>query len=400
MKKIIGIILIIYAVLQSPPLFISNIIVYVSLFLLMALLILIKGYSIPKINYFIGFMVLWILYGLFSGLWAADNFLWFRNNIMLLVILLSLLIFINIIDCKKDIIYFSKVWTIILGISNLAAWYEIAFSKYLFTISNNISVYGFRSQPVFTFVNINDFATYLAISIPFVFLWLNNDKKLVKKSLGYLLILSTILVIYNTGSRGALLALVIGFVFLFGITYIKINKKSMRTLFLAFLAILVVLAIASWAGYLDKLLFKFIYNSEASNSVRINLMKNGLEYLKASKLFGVGSGNVEYWLENTSYYGVAGIRYIHNWWFEVLVNFGLPIFAGYLIYWLKILIKNIKLARSSDNKVSKYLAMAVVIFSIAIISPSSILLMKWLPVFTGFVTASTIYITKGDIKKT
>ncbi len=49
--------------------------------------------------------------------------------------------------------------------------------------------------------------------------------------------------------------------------------------------------------------------------------------------FGVGIGNVEYWMENFRVYETFGILNVHNWWVEILVNFGIFIFVRYVLFY-------------------------------------------------------------------
>lgn len=395
MKRAIGSILIIYAAMQSMPLFISNITVYISLYVLSMLFLLFLGYQAPNKNYFISFSVFWFFYGLVSYFWSIDSFLWFRNNMILFVILLSLLIFMFIIDCKEDIVFFSKVWALTAGIANIIGWYEIIFHHYYFTISPYTSHYAILKWPLFTFINVNDYSTYLSISIPIILVWVKNEERTLNKILGYLIVISTLLIQIFAVSRASILAIIIGFLFLYLLTHIKLTSTNILLLNLFFIIIFVGITFAYINGHIDKILVRFVYNNSRSDALRMDLIKNGLVYLKNSKYLGIGSGNVEYWLENFRYYNTAGMVYIHNWWVEVLVNFGVIVFIGYVIFWLKTLFMNIKMTLLLENRITKYLAMAVVVFFIAGISSSSILLMKWLPVFTGFIVSSTLYVNEN-----
>lgn len=394
MKKLIAFLLVVYISMQSTPLFISNIIFYVSTFLLIAFLVLQKNPIIERRNYYLQFSFFWLLYGFISVIWSKEYYLWFRNNVILLILLVSIYIFIYIIDSRAMIVWVSNVWGYVLLFANAAGWYEALFNEYYFTTSEYIKTYAKSNKPLFTFYNVNDYAVYLAISIPIVLLSINAASSYRRKVLGYILVASTLILLIYTNSRGSLLALAVGLLSTYLIFKMRMTKKNLISLSLVIVAAFTMLLLAYKNGYIDKFLMKFVHSSSQSDSTRMKLIMNGIEYLKNSNFIGVGSGNVEYWLENLVYYRAGGFKNIHNWWAEVLVNFGIIVFLGYLIFWMKVLFFNIKLGLLYNNKIAKYLTMSVIVFSLAVISPSSILLMKWLPVFTGFVVASTVLLKK------
>ena len=389
MKRLIGSILIIYTAMQSTPFYSSNLFVYVGLYILSIVLLLLCGDIIAKNSYFTAFSVFWLIYGLVSIVWAVDMYLWFRNSAILLLMTLSIIIFTNILDSKENLIYFSKVWAITIGIASLVGWYEVVFNNYHFTISDNIAKYADKNWPLFSFLNVNDFSTYLTISLPIVLLWIKNEDRKSSRRLGYVIFLSSLLLIIYVISRANLLAIAVGIAVLLMLKKAKFIIKNKYELAFIFILVLIVLVITFSIGIVDKFIESFTYEDMRSDLLRVNLIKNGLRYLKDSNYLGIGAGNLEYYLPNFQYINTYGMKYIHNWWAEVLVNFGVAVFIFYVIFWIKILLLNIRLSFSKCNNINRYISMAVVVFFIAVISPSSILLMKWLPVFTGFMVAAS-----------
>ena len=47
---------------------------------------------------------------------------------------------------------------------------------------------------------------------------------------------------------------------------------------------------------------------------------------------GFGVGNAEYYMANFAKYYTAGIINPHNWWLEILVDYGILVFVGYIYY--------------------------------------------------------------------
>lgn len=87
--------------------------------------------------------------------------------------------------------------------------------------------------------------------------------------------------------------------------------------------------------------------SGESANVRKFLILNGLHFLDKTHYFGVGSGNVEAWMKK---YGVkVNKSNMHNWWAEVLVNFGVIIFLLYMSLYFWTLIRLYKIARKTSH---------------------------------------------------
>lgn len=92
--------------------------------------------------------------------------------------------------------------------------------------------------------------------------------------------------------------------------------------------------------------------------------------------FGVGAGNAEYWMENFALYDTFGILNPHNWWLEILINYGVFIFTGYLLFFLSLvrrLWQAYKTTDGADRMIAEALLLSLVGFSIASISSSSIM---------------------------
>jgi len=124
--------------------------------------------------------------------------------------------------------------------------------------------------------------------------------------------------------------------------------------------------------------------SYGSTGIRINLIKNSLIFLARTGTFGVGAGNAEYWMENLQVYPTYGIINPHNWWAEVLVQYGVFIFTGYLLFYLSLIIKlyaiYYRLSDKTERMICEGLLVGLVGFSFASISSSSIMALNphWL----------------------
>ena len=127
----------------------------------------------------------------------------------------------------------------------------------------------------------------------------------------------------------------------------------------------------------------------ASVGIRINLIKNSLLCLSKSFGFGVGTGNAEYCIENYGVYWTKDIVNVHNWWLEILTNYGIFVFAGYLIFYLSLIrslykyhkqLTTYKKPPKTENKqlttermICEVLLISLIGFFLASISSSSIM---------------------------
>jgi teichuronic acid biosynthesis protein TuaE len=118
--------------------------------------------------------------------------------------------------------------------------------------------------------------------------------------------------------------------------------------------------------------------------IRVNLIRNGLEFLYSTAGFGVGAGNAEYWMAHSSIFETYGILNPHNWWLEILINYGIFIFMGYTVFYLFIIRSLLSIYREiknvGDKMICEALLVSLVGFFFASISSSSIMALEiqWL----------------------
>lgn len=402
--RLLGCLLIILTSLQSTPYFVSSIVIYAAIYLIVlfyALFINRNGVYKKKfkLNKYVFFYLIWLVFGLFSIFWSVEKYLWFRSCIILLINCSSVFIFLQFINDEDDVKYYLKIVFYTFLVNNLIGWFEVITKKYLFTITEYIGMYTVNRWPVASFLNTNDFCTYLSISFPFVLAYFMYKNNIWYKSIIILTLFSSLLLMFRAGSRANILAVVLGLAFLWLLSNLDGRlEKLVILVFSVFFLLLIIIGISS-SSLGDKILNKFIGNDKSSDQLRMNLIRNGMIYLKNSNYLGVGAGNLEYWLPNFQYYKTFNFLYIHNWWVETLVNYGVVIFGGYLYSWINLLLTSTT-KKSRNKKVSQILGMGILVFALASTSPSSILLMKWLPIYTGLTISCITFLEKrGNIEK-
>jgi teichuronic acid biosynthesis protein TuaE len=92
---------------------------------------------------------------------------------------------------------------------------------------------------------------------------------------------------------------------------------------------------------------------------------------------------------------MGGRANAHNWWIEILANYGIFIFAGYLIFFFSLLINLWRTWATLQDRTEKMLCEALLLgcitFIFAAISSSSIIALRPQWIFFGFALAFLNY---------
>lgn len=319
-----------------------------------------------KENLLIIFVLTWLIYSFISVIWAQNKTrVFIRIEFIFYAFLIVSFGFYyqkkyNLLKNLNYIFIFVFIISITIGL------FEVYSGKHLPSARPSRYINMKRFIPASVYWNENDFATFIALFIIFpLFFILDNSLlfKLRHKKIAILLDFSIKVILFTTiifsikellktDSRANILALILFFtIFIPGIIiylFNKIKKTKIKIIFLFFIFLTL------FSGYLiisknkNKISFlnkinktiqniksKKIYR-DSSIYIRINLIKNGLRMLKDSKYIGVGAGNTEVKMPEYSkkYFKTYGITNIHNFWMELLVDYGIFIFIIFLLYYL------------------------------------------------------------------
>ncbi|GAB1431747.1 hypothetical protein MASR2M29_03720 [Spirochaetota bacterium] len=292
-------------------------------------------------------------------------------------------------------------------IHNLIGLSEIQTGVYWFADMAEIDKYSEFSYnsiartPVSMFTNTNNFATVITLGIFITYIVIVNTNSQILKSIGVLSVIISIYLLVRTNSRANMLGLVIGLlVFIYMKYYCKrMNKKSL--LILLFLPLIffnpyVLNKIVTFV--FSKLVFNF--SGTESDGIRVGLIRNGLLFLKKTNAFGVGAGNIEYWMENYKVFYTDKITNMHNWWMEILVGYGIIIFISYIWTYLKMYKLFYKSYIGSEDKFIKSTTLALIslmsAFIICSISSSSNVGSSWMWALWGTIIAFVKYVEKNS----
>ena len=356
----------------------------------------------------IRFYLLWLLYAILSLGWVKDYDSWLRAVFYITVGFLCIWTFSVYLKEKKDFSRVFLVFLIMLVIHNLIGLNEVLTGVYRFADMTRIDRYGqfgynaLARTPVSMFGNTNDFATVITLGIFITYIVFVNTNSKILKGISIFNIMSSIYLLVRTDSRANMLGLAIGILVLIYLNYYrKISLKSILLIFGIPLLIFnpfVLNHILSFVS--DKLNFNFA--GTGSDGIRLGLIKNGLLFLKETIGFGVGAGNIEFWIENYKVYYTGAIRNMHNWWMEVLVGYGVFIFMGYIWTYLKMFKAFYMAYIKSDDKFIRTTSLGLIslmsAFVVSAISSSSNVGSSWMWMLWGVVIAFVGYVEK-HIKK-
>lgn len=388
-----------------------RIFIVLLLFQCVAYILLTKGRILlfqRKIRGYFIFLIIWFGYGIFSLLWVINKEAVIRNLLNYLLINILIIFLLTYHFCNKQdfqklyLLYFS----IYSGLLIFGFWEHITgyhLPMYMFYYDK----YGLNKFiPTGIFFNINNYASFLLLYMPFAMGMLIYGKKLWIRLFSLIAIIGTIYLILIIGSRANVLGLIAQFlVFLLLSNF----KKNMKLIAISAFCILILFLFFYEDMQKNLLQIEEYFHSIISQlksksftltsiSVRKNLIKNGIYLLNSTKGFGIGAGNFEYYLGRYIPYYTAGIINPHNWWLELLVEFGVLIFSCYIILFLSVTRNLYKIFRRSQIKEEKMICEALLIsligFIFACMSPSGFIEFTFPWYIIGFTFAFLNYSLK------
>jgi teichuronic acid biosynthesis protein TuaE len=343
-----------------------------------------------KVKPYLQFLAFWLLYALLSLAWAANKADAARDIIFLFMAVSTIFFTVYYFSNKRDLERFYYLWLLIMvAFIPIGLWENLT--------GNHLSVSGLIGAPqsvIFmpsaVFSGPNEFATFLALSIPLVLAFIRYQRGFFARASGCVGLVTSFYLLIATGSRANYISVILEFAFLF-VVLLKLRQKLKAALIIGLLILGIFVAFPQLSQQAFNTMSSQLASimeewelSYGSTGIRINLIKNSLIFLARTGTFGVGAGNAEYWMENLQVYPTYGIINPHNWWAEVLVQYGVFIFTGYLLFYLSLIIKlyaiYYRLSDKTERMVCEGLLVGLVGFSFASISSSSIMALNphWL----------------------
>ncbi len=290
---------------------------------------------------------------------------------------------------QKDFKRFYYLWLLtLIPIIGLGFWNQIT-GHQLFHYAYLAKLPGAEVArlmhiPRATFYHENDYATYIALSVPFIFTYMKYNSSKLKWIFGPALLIPLLYQLLLTNSRANYLAVMLGMAFWF-LFFLK-SRDKLKLIAVAVLAALLLVIIVpgfmhSGLERTQAQLTSFFHHGKSdevtSDNIRINLIKNAAVFLARSHGLGVGAGNFEYHMRHSRVYDTLWITNAHNWWIEILACYGIFIFIGYLLFYggsvLYLYRAYRELTDESEKMIGEALLVSLVTFILASTSPSSIM---------------------------
>lgn len=295
-----------------------------------------------------------------------SSFVFYKNKVLfpflLLILLLSLLEIFTSFRWPISSLSYNNDW---FGRENI-----------VMNILKTERIKGYiDSSPTAFFYNPNNLAVFLCLFLPF----LNN-----RSWLHVFFFVTTIFVIYNTGSRLTIIS--IGFFLLIICLFKFSNFRFIGYFFCSLMFPIIFLPNSTMAFKANEPLEKVIGinlisifginytrdnqlldQNDNSNTIRKQLYKQGLHDIVESKLLGVGSGNAE-WYNFKRKEKTQNITSVHFYWLELIINGGIVVLF-LLGYYFIIIARDLYILRNYEITIA--LVTALMIFSLGVISMSS-----------------------------
>ncbi len=342
--------------------------------------------------YQIGFLLLWMVYALFTLMWAFDLSESLKHILYLMVNFSGFFVLLWLAT-KANRPQNSVVigWIIVLVLSIPIALYELWFDVHLPVStyeSGSLMNFGFaiieRNFASVTYGNLNGYNTILCYILPFVlFNLLSKETRRVAMLINWVLLLILFYIIISNSSRGAIFVFVLALTIFF-LYYFKNGRSVVVLVLVCLVAVYYVLQ------HFDTM-FGFVLTRFATHGLedvgRTENIKSGIETLVNTNFLGIGIGNYTEYMDKNYHLSILSP---HNIFVEIWVEFGLLVLIGFLILLLKIL----RLGLHNPNIANReFIIISLAVFPLSNIIDSTYLLSMhvWVLLASYFVMADSYY---------
>ncbi|WP_350022543.1 O-antigen ligase family protein [Turicibacter sanguinis] len=309
--------------------------------------------KINKINlnsYFL-FMGMFVIYTWMTCLWALEIELAVEKSITLTLLFITGILMYNFFYDIQDnkFIIKSLFWAGIFLALYTIFYYGI--SDFFLRLAQGGRIGG-------EILNENSLGMYtgIAVIISFYYVWIKNKK------IYYLILVIPFVVAMSTGSRKAVILIVMGIGILI-LCQMENKIRLKQILIIPIIIIGIALAMKSPIFYVTNQRMEALFNSitgdgKIDNSIKIRneMIRIGSNQFKETPFLGIGMGNARLISKNE----LGKDAYLHNNFIELLVNGGI---IGFIIYYLMYLVIIIKLLPHVKNKNDLAIITFIIIFT-------------------------------------
>ncbi len=325
------------------------------------------------------FLCIWLAYSFLSILWADNSKHVLDYSFLIIRYVPIFIIFTQFFFVRKYqkllIIFYQIVVMVYLGIAiwELSSGQHLPSSKWFGT---------FFPYPTGPFYGENMLAAFWLLLLPYLTVPTCINKGWFLSTLTILIILAIYIIIILQGARIAMIAIALG-----GIIYLV--RWASRALKIGFIALLIIIPLyfahnypVIWNAlgkYAEEQITSIHTESQSASmssiKIRVQLIKEGIDMFVQYGLVGVGSGNFEDIMRHGRMQRAGGMTNPHNYSLEILGDFGIMIFLGFLflyLYWLYCLWHLIKKGEEDMRPIYRAHFFSLLMFIPASALPSSI----------------------------
>jgi len=365
-----------------------------------------------RVKVYLKFLGFWLCYAFFSLTWAISKYDGIRNIIFLFGGISTIFFLVHYFRDLNQLKRLYFLWLLIYAALILVGIWEVTTGNHLKTSALSQETRPWLLfVPTAVFTNQNDYAGYIVLTLPMLISFIRYYPKSTARIVGIFLFIAGLWLLIETISKSCYIAFCLGMTF-WVIFFLRLKKKIKLIALTASVSVIVLVAFPNQTRYfLDIVeiqvasLPNTIFSSEGNEAqgIRLRLIKNALYFYALSAGFGVGAGNVEYYMENFKIYPVDDLTNVHNWWVEILTNYGLFIFACYLIFYFGLLYELWKAYKKQSNRTEKMLCegllVGLICFFISSVSSSSIIAFRPQWIYFGFALSLLNYYRIKDRRK-
>jgi len=350
-------------------------------------------------KYFI-FLAFWFFWGMISLGWAGDQLLGIKNMYYLFsgICLVFFTVFYFRTESEMQLLWqvnlLILVFLVFLGLWELRTGLHIfgGFPHY-YLGDSSLPLLGVFGHP-------NNFATYLTMFLPLLYAYGKSEKHYLVKVWCFAVLILGVHIIINSTSRANMLAMMVSTAFALFLFLVDINRRYFwRLLKIMGIIALIVVCLASILAFSDfvrkesqafteQVTSIFDQRENDSIAVRKVLVLNGLDMVRKSCGMGVGPGNSQFYMQEHIKETYGNVK-LHNWWIEVMADYGIVVWALYLGFFGSMLGDLYHIFRTSSSPVHKRWAEGLLIslagFSLGVISNGSMMASRHMWILYGLV---------------
>lgn len=314
-------------------------------------------------NYSIIFMIFWLFYSVLSILWSPSIIDTFKHTYFIVCGVIVIFAFYLLIENVEDVYCCLLASTFVICIHGIIGWTEIFTGNYLIETEYTFA-YSIQKLPVSAMYNVNGFATFMTFGVFLAFgVWKTAKRKLTT-IFAFVVMLNSFLIVIWSRSRANIYAIALAV----GVLLLLSGKNIFRNIFIILIVSFVFIFVSNtffpWGTdiFVEAVLpgISGINLESGSDYIRLNLIKNGLHFLPQNLFMGTGAGGIEHWMASEWIYDTENITNIHNWWMEIITAYGVFVFIGYLLFYVKLCLDMFKIYRDTNNTKEMYLSLAMI----------------------------------------